>query len=384
MKNKLVLFLIVLVISILSLNNISAVQYVEGEFYGNINYFDFGFFWGCFSGDLIGSFNLQDVNFNEEQNYMDAEYQTYYQGGCRGGIVKEKFSGFYTGTTTLLQVTIPCPWIVCPTEDYYKGVGEAVLYNNDGDKLELQIVYNISIEDEYLEGYYKGLLTEDKNLDSRVSVLEEWKSNVEYPLQVLIDNFVAFFNMVENIASWLHYDSYSDICNAIETECEYQPIICFDECNQGEVGCLNEDTRWDCGENDGDDCSDKIPEDCSENKICQDGECIPINESDGTVTFRTNVKDGKYKGRDNWIALDKDKDDSLEGYMYKTYYKSWTRRREEKIGETVEGYDIFPYGNNIIINRGYHPIYEPSTDPCIETSSFPVEPYASNGQELYG
>ena len=232
------------------------------------------------------------------------------------------------------------------------------------------------------------------DLENRASLLEQWKTTIQNTIN-------AIETQLETVKQWLFFWNYQGqdetICDAIENECGEKPDIeCYNDdwCSQdsfvGDNYCLDNDVYRDYRNyfciNPGTSQSychyEDLPtqiEDCEEE--CRDGVCITIIYRN--VIFRTNVEDGNYKGSGKWIALDKDGDDNLEGYMYDTYFKSWARRKEEKIGETVEGYEIYPYGNNIIINRDDNPIYEPSTDPSIELSSVPTEPYASNGQEVY-
>ncbi len=118
---------------------------------------------------------------------------------------------------------------------------------------------------------------------------------------------------------------------------------------------------------------------------CVDGACVghPPDE----VIFRTNGQSKNYPlYSSSWLAMDVDDDGDLEGYE-KKYSTSISFCPSCKLTD--------PYGNCVVVwNR----------DPCVvtsrfgygctcqrfdsyggaETSTSPTEPYASNGQEVYG
>jgi agmatine/peptidylarginine deiminase len=61
------------------------------------------------------------------------------------------------------------------------------------------------------------------------------------------------------------------------TECQNGSCVlpCSDECSAGETGCLDATTRWSCGEaGDGDDCLEQVAAACNGGTECSNGSCI--------------------------------------------------------------------------------------------------------------
>ncbi len=132
-------------------------------------------------------------------------------------------------------------------------------------------------------------------------------------------------------------------------------------------------------------CSDSVDpvlvETCAGD--CVDGQC----DTSQSVIFRTNGQSANYPlYSGTWLAMDVDGNGELEGYQ-KKYSTSISFCPSCRLTD--------PYGNCVIVWNG---------DPCVvtsrmgyscscsrftdywgaETSSSPTEPYASNGQEVYG
>ncbi|MFC1654824.1 PPC domain-containing protein [Myxococcota bacterium] len=56
--------------------------------------------------------------------------------------------------------------------------------------------------------------------------------------------------------------------------------FCQDQCNQGEVGCVNTGTRWVCNDENGDGCLDQVPLDCATGETCNQGTCAVVCADD--------------------------------------------------------------------------------------------------------
>ena len=70
----------------------------------------------------------------------------------------------------------------------------------------------------------------------------------------------------------------SETCNGLDDNCNGQidegNVCCSDECANGETGCSDDNTRWDC-QMQGDGCYDKINIQCSGlDSYCLDGICV--------------------------------------------------------------------------------------------------------------
>ncbi len=67
------------------------------------------------------------------------------------------------------------------------------------------------------------------------------------------------------------------------TECSGGQCLptCDDECNAGEKGCDDDETRWYCGEaGDGDDCRDIVYASCTNTQVCDNGDCLTCTKHD--------------------------------------------------------------------------------------------------------
>jgi len=120
---------------------------------------------------------------------------------------------------------------------------------------------------------------------------------------------------------------------------------------------------------------------CDSGYVCQDNSCV---EATDEVIFRTNVVSSNYGASGSEIVFDKYRGGDLDCFSYSSYYRSYRPGRPNVLGHTPEGYEIHEYSSGrILVNYGNHFIYSPS-DSCVTSMDmYPVEPYASNGQELY-
>ncbi len=219
---------------------------------------------------------------------------------------------------------------------------------------------------------------ENQDFEERITLLEQW-------IQLIQDT-------IDHLKFWLIFHDYQGgvICDVIESECiGGPPPSCSDECNQGAVGCNDGDTRWYCELQPSDGCYDRIMEDCPPAESCLEGVCS-LEPGPEEVIFRTSVLNGNYAGcnaRDNcWIAIDRDGDCGLNALGFELHGGICNG---DVIGTTPEGYQIIDYGSfyrlSICDGNGIEITFSSLRSTAgAELSSEPVEPYTSNGQEVYG
>jgi hypothetical protein len=108
----------------------------------------------------------------------------------------------------------------------------------------------------------------------------------------------------------------------------------------------------------------------------------PVSED--TVKFRTNVLSGAYWNSNSEIVFDFDRDGDLDCLKYFSYYRYYTNRLPEIMAYTPEGYEVHKYSDDrVIIKYRDNYIFKISDSCSVPLSNFPVEPYATNGQEVY-
>ena len=106
-----------------------------------------------------------------------------------------------------------------------------------------------------------------------------------------------------------------------------------------------------------------------------------------TVIFRTDVEDDNYRfdAAGSWIAVDCNQDGVLEAYT--GIGTSRTSKVNDPIGYTPSGYGYQCYnGREVRIHMPLREIIylsDRAPDSTPELSTSPVEPYASNNQEVY-
>ncbi|HLC65183.1 MAG TPA: hypothetical protein VJI46_03610 [Candidatus Nanoarchaeia archaeon] len=184
-------------------------------------------------------------------------------------------------------------------------------------------------------------------------------------------------------------DGNSNDMDGCKNDCTLpQSCGCTDECSEGQSGCLDEDTKWECVLR-CDGCYHIQPLDCSSGQTCNGGLC---NEVSQKVVFRTNVTNGNYNGCSSsskcWIAVDVDSDGDLEALGYTTKYSSC--QPGTTLTTTPEGYKVYSYSYTKSISicdtaaRKRIVWSTSNTPPNVELSTLPTEPYKSNNQETYG
>ncbi len=239
----------------------------------------------------------------------------------------------------------------------------------------LPLVYVVSRVVSYWEPLppYKQLVQRVAALENRASLFDQWKVTID--------------NTINAMKQWIFFLGEGDVCTAIESNCGGK---CVDDCNELDVGCLDEKTKWSCHlQNDG--CYDKIGIICGEGFYCLDGVCYEeVQEIEEEVIFRTSVGNGNYNmcnARDNcWIAVDIDGDCVLDALGFELHGGICNG---DVIGTTPEGYQIIDYGSSYRVS-----VCDPAgaavtfsslrSSNGIELSNEPKDPYKSNDQEAYG
>ena len=110
-----------------------------------------------------------------------------------------------------------------------------------------------------------------------------------------------------------------------------------------------------------------------------------------TVIFRTNNVYGTYYNElNNWVAIDRDGDGQLEGWLYDSYsLGSCVGRGGDVITTTLEGYEIkkeIGYGEDILIcgaADSNQDVEFAGPQTIGELSTLPIYPYCANNQEIY-
>ena len=102
------------------------------------------------------------------------------------------------------------------------------------------------------------------------------------------------------------------------------------------------------------------------------------------VKFRTNAVSGNYLSTSAEIVFDYNNDGTLDCFKYYSFYSTYTSNLPVVLVKTPEGYNVEKYvPNQVIIRYGKNPYYLLSSGCTTPAGKAPVEPYASNGQELY-
>ena len=242
-------------------------------------------------------------------------------------------------------------------------------------------------------------------LESDVSALQSLLSSI----QDLINSIIARLTVLEggNPVGCLYdnpvceagYSCENNECVQIiqGTGCEFNNPACdpgfscvSNVCVEDvPVGCAfnnpNCEDGYECVQNV---CEEIIPPGCAYDNpscdpgyVCQDNSCVIATDE---VIFRTNVASSNYGASGSEMVFDKDNDGDLDCFSYSSYYRSYRASRPNIVAYTPEGYEVHEYSSGrVLVDYGNHFIYTPSDSCSTSMEEYPVEPYASNGQELY-
>jgi cysteine-rich repeat protein len=182
--------------------------------------------------------------------------------------------------------------------------------------------------------------------------------------------------------------------------CECIPIGCFNDSfcqadGYGDNYCINGDVYHDyldytcikpgvpdsyCNHTNS---APELVENCDNiTEMCQNGACVPKAE----VIFRTNAENGAYASG-TWVAVDTNDDKVLEGYDYTGSTGLLTTCKGTWLVNTTEGYGVYLDAGKVYVCKPsdgkyqYKKYYDASATAV--TIAVPIEPYASNDQEVY-